>query len=254
MSAQAAYDAMAVVYDRFTAHHRYDEWTAALEGLAREHGLRGDRLLDVACGTGKSFMPFLRRGYAVVACDLSQAMLELARAKAGPGVPLHRRDMRELEALGSFDLVTCLCDSVNYLTGDLTGLFAGVARNLAPDGVFVFDVNTLWCYRAFFGSASVVPGDELTLVWRGRTPPDFAPGDLASAELLALTRREDGFWDEVAIEHVQRHHPEPRVRAAAGEAGLEIASLHGLHMDGTLEPELDELRHNKAVYVARRRG
>jgi SAM-dependent methyltransferase len=256
VSAQAAYDAIADVYDHFTAHHRYDEWCATLEGLASEQGLRGNRLLDLACGTGKSFMPFLRRGYDVVACDLSEAMLEQAREKAGPDVRLLRRDMRELERLGTFDLVTCLSDSVNYLTApdDLAGCFGGVAKNLAPDGLMVFDANSCWCYRAFWGSASVVPDAELTLVWRGRTPADFAPGDLARAELLVLTRRDDGFWDERVIEHVEQHHPEATVRAAAAAAGLEIAAVRGLNMDGSVDPEFDELRHNKAVYVARLAG
>jgi hypothetical protein len=180
-------------------------------------------------------------------------MLDLARAKAGPAVPILQRDMRDLEPLGSFDFVTCLCDSANYLLepSELGALFDGLAANLSPRGLALFDLNSVWCYREFYGSASVVPGEEQTLVWRGATPKDFAPGGVARGELLALTRREDGFWDEVAIEHVQRHYPEPAVRAAAADAGLEILAVRGLLMDGKLQPQLDELRHNKAVYVAR---
>ena len=43
----------------------------------------GERVLDVACGTGKSFMPFLARGWDVTACDLSPAMLARAATVAG---------------------------------------------------------------------------------------------------------------------------------------------------------------------------
>jgi SAM-dependent methyltransferase len=253
--ARATYDAFAPYYDAFTAHHRYEPWTATLEELAREHGLRGERLLDVACGTGKSFLPFLRRGYDVVACDVSEGMLERAREKAGADVRLERRDMRRLGRLGGFDLVTCLCDSVNYLVapGELDALFAGVAANLAPEGVLVFDVNTLWCYRHFFASASVVPGPDLTLVWLGTEADDFPPGGLARAELLALTRRDDGFWDAASVPHAQRHHPEDALRAAAAGAGLAIAAAYGMAVDGSVEPRLDEQRHSKAVYIARHR-
>jgi SAM-dependent methyltransferase len=256
VTVEDAYRATAPVYDTLTRHHDYPLWTSILERLAREQGLEGERVLDVACGTGKSFVPFLARGYDVVACDISDAMLERAREKAGPGVPLHRRDMRRLGRLGSFDFVTCLCDAVNHLTDpeELGRLFAGIAENLAPRGVFLFDVNAVSCYRTFWATDSLATDDGLALVWRGRAPADFAPGGLARAELLVLTTRDDGFWDEVAIEHVERHHPEALIRAAASEAGLEIASLHGLLGDGSPEPGLDELRHNKAVYVARHRG
>ena len=45
--------------------------------------LRGRRLLDVACGTGRSFLPMLERGYDVTACDISPAMAARAREKSG---------------------------------------------------------------------------------------------------------------------------------------------------------------------------
>src|SRR3954462_10917390 len=98
--ARAAYDAAAEVYDEFTAHHDYDGWTALIERLAREHGLAGWRLLDAGCGTGKSFMPFLERGYDVVAFDISPAMLRVARAKCGGRARLAEADVRDLPRLG----------------------------------------------------------------------------------------------------------------------------------------------------------
>lgn len=239
-SAQAAYDAMAPHYDRFTAHHDYEGWTRALERLARRHGLRGRRLLDVGCGTGKSFQPFLRRGYDVVACDVSPAMAACARAKA-PGVPVHVCDVRALPPVGRFDLVCCLDDCLNHLLDAraLTLALTRIAANLAPAGVLVFDLNTLATYRTFFAQEHAVGA----LRWRGRTAPGAAPGALARAELLAGP-------DTVA--HVQRHHPETAVRAALSAAGLRCAGVYGQGLDGKPRPGLDELVHTKAVYVARR--
>src|SRR6266542_6880644 len=94
--ARAAYDRFAPHYDAFTAHHDYDTWTTTLEDLARSCGLRGRRLLDVACGTGKSFLPYLDRGYEVCACDISPAMLERAAEQAGDRARLEVCDMRDL--------------------------------------------------------------------------------------------------------------------------------------------------------------
>ncbi len=151
--AAESYASLAPFYDRFTAHHDYESWTAHLEAAAIEHGLAGRAHLDVACGTGKSFLPFLKRGYRVTACDISAEMLAAARAKA-PEATIERWDMRELPVLGRFDLVTCLDDSLNYLleVGDLESALAGLARNLAPDGVCLFDLNTLSAFRTDFAA------------------------------------------------------------------------------------------------------
>src|SRR5215210_2132325 len=131
-SATDGYEQFARFYDAFTAGSDYETWTSHVLGLARRYGLAGTRLLDVACGTGKSFLPFLERGFDVTACDISPAMLAEAARKA-PDVPLVEADVRSLPALGRFDLVTCLDDSLNHLLDEvgLAAAFASLAGNLA---------------------------------------------------------------------------------------------------------------------------
>lgn len=109
--AREAYDRLAPAYDALTADYCHERWLDELERLALRHGLAGRRVLDVACGTGKSFLPLLAKGYRVVACDISEAMLAVAAPKA-PGVRLVHTDMRRLGRLGTFDLVTCLTELV----------------------------------------------------------------------------------------------------------------------------------------------
>jgi len=117
-SAERAYATLAPYYDQFTRHHQHEVWLERLETLARAHGLEGRRLLDVGCGTGKSLLPLVRRGYDGAGCDLSAGMLARARA-ALPEAPLHHADMRALpRSMGTFDWITCLDDALNYLLGD----------------------------------------------------------------------------------------------------------------------------------------
>jgi SAM-dependent methyltransferase len=252
--ARRTYDTFAEDYDAFTAHHNYEAWTADIERLARAAGLRGTRLLDVACGTGKSFEPMLARGYAVTACDVSPAMLAIAAEKAGERVTLLEQDMRALPVLGAFDLITCLDDAVNYLhePDELVAAFAGIARNLAPDGIAVFDVNSLSAYDAAFGSLAVVPGRERVLVWRGGCDVPLAPGGLATATVESLRRDGDGTWTAVLHEHRQRHHPAPLLEASLAAAGLGIRRVAGMHTDGSLTDGFDEAVNSKALYVVAR--
>ena len=253
LHAREAYQAFAPHYDAFTAHHDYPGWTAALEGLARAAGLRGRRLLDVACGTGKSFLPFLERGYEVTACDLSPAMAAIAARKADGRARVEVLDMRALPRLGAFDLVCCLDDGVNYLHGadELVAAFASMRRNLDAAGVLVFDANTLRAYRTFFASAVVVQDERRVLVWDGRTPDTLGPGEVAEAELLALERGEGEWWTRTRSLHRQRHHPEAAIRDALRTAGFGWHTAYGMQIDGTVTEGFEELANSKAVYIAR---
>jgi SAM-dependent methyltransferase len=253
VGAREAYDVLAPFYDTFTAHHDYELWTSHLLQLAMRHGMRGNRLLDVGCGTGKSFLPFARMGWRVAACDVSPRMLEIAAETAPPNVELHVADARELPTLGEFDLVLLLDDVVNYLTGceDLIRAFAAVAANLAPGGVLLFDANTLLTYRTFFAETLVVEGDDHYLVWRGRTPTDAESNLLAEGILDAFARAADGSWELHSSVHRQRHHAEAVVRAALADADLDCVAIYGQGYDARPVAGADQVRHTKALYIAR---
>lgn len=248
--ARRAYDAMAELYDAWTADYDYERWLERLEALAHEHGLRGRRLLDVACGTGRSFAPMLARGYEVTACDLSPRMLARAAERLGTAGRAVLADMRALPDLGPFDLVTCLDDSVNYLLAveDLDATLTGIARQLRPGGVLVFDVNTLRTYRTSFASAwtDVVNGAELA--WRGEAGPQAEAGALCAARLEI---RRPGRLPRV-VAHRQRHWPVAVLGERLARAGLTLAAVRGQATGAVLHPDLDETRDTKAVLVAHR--
>jgi SAM-dependent methyltransferase len=250
--AEQAYEAIAPVYDDFTAHHDYELWLGNLLPKARGHGLSGHRLLDVGCGTGKSFLPMLERGWEVTACDISPSMLELARAKAGGAARLSVADMRELPVFGEFDLVWSLDDAMNYLLSpeELGEALSGMRANLAPGGLLMFDVNTLQAYRTFFAEVQQVDRGDKRLVWRGQGSPDAPPGSISEAhfEVEAV----DGGADIETHVHRQRHFPEAEVRELLETAGLECLDVYGHGFDAIPKQPVEELVHSKVVYFARR--
>lgn len=245
-AALLAYERFAPVYDRFTASYDHIGWVTRLEEVARAHGVRGNRALDVACGTGKSFLPLIELGYEVEACDLSPAMVERAR-RTGAVDPdrIVVADMRDLPALGRFDLITCLDDAVNYLLEpeDLEGAFASVASVLAPDGIYVFDTNSLATYRAAFAARASFERPEAGASWRGETPVPIGPGSLCSGSIEIVGA-------PAVSHHLQRHHPESTIRTSLSSAGLACHAVLGQSTGGVLHEDADEDVHTKIVYVA----
>jgi SAM-dependent methyltransferase len=258
--AERTYESMAPVYDDFTAHHDYDAWLTDLLAVLERNGLQGRRLLDVGCGTGKSFMPMLPRGWRVTGCDVSASMLELAREKSGDAVPLAVADMRELPRFGEFDLIWSLDDAINYLLSaeELEQALAGMRENLAPTGLILFDVNTLLAYRTFFAETEVVEQGGRRLVWRGQAASDVAPGSICESILEVAPTDADADAAESqgapTLRHQQRHFPEAEVIETIERAGLECLDVYGHGLDGIPRQPLDESIHTKAIYVARGAG
>ncbi|HEY3189112.1 MAG TPA: class I SAM-dependent methyltransferase [Solirubrobacteraceae bacterium] len=253
--ARDAYDALAPVYDVLTARYAYDRWLAALEDLALEHGLSGHRVLDVACGTGKSFLPLLERGWEVTACDISDEMAARAAAKAAGRADVHVADMRELPVYGEFDLITCLDDAINHLLepDDVIDALAGMRENLAPAGLIAFDVNTPVAYRSAAADA-VIEDDDSLAVWRGSGGRLAAPGGEVEVVVEVFTRADGDLWARRRSRQRHRHYPLAELCELVEAAGLRVVALRGQWPGAVLDADVDEERHPKAVFLARKGG
>ena len=138
------FERIAGVYDLMNTamtagmHHRWRELAADRAELSA-----GDRALDACCGTGDLAIELSRRcgpDGAVVGCDFSERMLELARRKAEPlggdAPTFEWADALELPYDdGSFDAV-----GVGFGVRNLADIEAGIAemgRVLKPGGRLV---------------------------------------------------------------------------------------------------------------------
>jgi len=248
-AARRTYEALAPSYEDFTLGfgYRYETWTATLLARAETEGLHGDRLLDVGCGTGFSFTPLLERGWQVTGCDISPAMVEAAREKVGDRAELHVADMRELPALGEFDLVWSINSAMNYLLspGELTAALTGMRRNLAPDGVVLFDLMALKTARTFFTGVFPVEREGKEFTWRG-----VLGADEPIAGAIGGGRLEEAGKANPDDLHRMRHFGEAEALAAIEAAGLRRVRVLG-EKDGSLQEDLDEEEHPTAVYICR---
>jgi len=141
-------------YDRFAAH--YDALMGDREEIARDirkllrlHNPKAQTILELGCGTG-SMLKHFQRTHDVTGVDLSASMLRIARAKV-PGVKLYRQNIAKLKVPGRFDVVLCLFDTMNHLTGfdQWKSVFKRVRSKLSDGGVFIFDINTVHALKLY---------------------------------------------------------------------------------------------------------
>jgi ubiquinone/menaquinone biosynthesis C-methylase UbiE len=248
-SPKRVYDNLAAFYDDHTRAwgYEYERWSSRLLEVAEAAGLEGDRLLDVGCGTGLSFIGLLERGFEVTACDVSPAMIEQARAKVGDRAELLVADMRELPRIGEFDLVWAVNEPLSYLRTreELEATLAGMRRNAGPRGVVLFDLLTLKITRALFTEESVHEEGGRRYLGRGEIATDEVVPDMIGRVRFEIE-------GEPGSTHVHRlrHFSEGEVLKAIEGAGLRCETVFG-ELEGGLYSGLDEEAHDMAVYVCR---
>lgn len=130
------------------------------------------QLLDLCCGTGQLALHFLDHGYQVTGLDLSEPMLEYARANCAAYIIAGQArfvcaDAADFMLTDRFGLVVSTFDALNHLPDfdALEGCFRSAFRALDDGGMFLFDLNTL---RGLQRWASVTVNDtpEMMLVVR----------------------------------------------------------------------------------------
>ena len=149
------YGEFAEVYVRGSYPQFSSTLAQVLPQTLEKYNLTPSRILDVACGEGSFAVAMAQRGYQVTGIDQSPRMLALAAAKAASAtveLTLLKLDMRALQFNEEFELATCWYDSLNYLltTNDLLKTFCGVKRALKPNGLFMFDMNTIQGLAVFW--------------------------------------------------------------------------------------------------------
>lgn len=255
-SAQEAYDRFAPVYDEFNSANNYEMWLGeVLLPELEKRGLQKGWALDVGCGTGRAFDPLLDRGWKVIGCDASAGMLDQAAEKFGFRVQLQQADARELAPIapadadgGGFQLVLLLNEVVNYLTddGDLERAFAGVRRNLAPNGLIVFDTNTLLWFGESFAAGKSEEMSARGWDWHGLNE---------TVERGATYEARLSGQDVEPHVHRQRHWTPEQVDAALEDAGLRPLAALGQREENLqviLESPVDEERDSKIIHIAAR--
>ena len=186
-----SYLSLAQYYDDLTYDVDYEAFADFYEELFHMYGAKVESLMDLACGTGGLTMIMAQRGYRVTGVDKSADMLTEAYSKfedymeAGfvsnfensmenskentlennreVSRPVFvNQSLQELELGMEYDAAVCCLDGINYIPReDMAKVFSNVWENLAPGGVFIFDINSPFKFESIDGQVFIDETDDV---------------------------------------------------------------------------------------------
>ena len=245
-----AYSGFAKVYDLFMDNIPYGEWTEYVKELLAEEGITNGILLDLGCGTGSVTELLAKAGFDMIGIDNSEEMLDIAmekRYESGLDILYLLQDMREFELYGTVKGVVSICDSMNYILDDedLLDVFKLVHNYLDNDGIFVFDMNTMYKYREILADNTFAEDrEESSFIWGNYYDEE---DEINQYDLTLFVQEEDGRYRKYEETHLQRAYEQETVEELIKEAGLEL-----LHVYDAFTKELPAEDSQRIYYVCRR--
>lgn len=230
------YENFAEIYDQIMCSVDYEAWADYIEELLNRFSRKPVSIIDLACGTGSSTLPFARRGYKVAGVDLSSAMLDQARRKTVRNklaVPFYEQDLSQLSLPEKYDLALLFQDGFNYLLSDrqLSRAIEQVYRTLNPASLFIFDLTQP---RLRSGSdqnrVCFADQDDFALILESNYS---SQEDLWSARLTVFQQAASGLYKKYQEAHQEKDHNPDRVIKLLEETGF---SMLGLYPSFSLKP------------------
>ena len=223
-----AYTGFAEVYDLFMDQVPYEKWSGRIIQILSTYGIRDGLVLDLGCGTGSMTELLAGAGYDMIGVDASEEMLELAyekRAESGHDILYLLQDMREFELYGTVRAIVSVCDSLNYITEEeeLLHVFRLVRNYLDPDGVFFFDMNTIYKYSKMLGETTIAENrEEGSFIWENYYDPEE---QLNQYDLTLYIRDEDDRYTRFEETHIQKAYALERVLELLQQAGMKAEQI-----------------------------
>ncbi|MBM7633783.1 methyltransferase domain-containing protein [Geomicrobium sediminis] len=197
-------------YDFLMNEAPYERWKMWVDERLHMTNKKGPQsILDVGCGTGTFMSLIMRDGHDATGVDVSEDMLAIADSKIRretDQVPqLSCQNMTELSLPQTYDVITVLCDSLNYVIEeqDVQQALMKFFEHLNHDGMLLFDVHSIQKMTEEFPGFSYGDNDPAqSLIWNS-----YAIEDVHGAvehELSFFEETSSGLYKRYDELHTQR--------------------------------------------------
>lgn len=222
------YGDFASYYDRLMRDVDYSQWADYIVRIFGRFGHEPKLIADLGCGTGSFCVEMDRRGYEMIGIDASAEMLSCARQKAldaGSEILFLNQDIADFELYGTVDAITCLMDSLNYITykNDLKRLIKWVHNYLNPNGLFVFDINSPYKFENILASnVFYETAEDVSYIWQNSY--DRQSG-ICRFDLTFFVKDGELYrrFDEV---HYERNYAVGDLSEMLGNAGMKVLGIY----------------------------
>lgn len=222
-----SYSELANCYDIFMDNIPYDEWLTYILEKFEKYNVPKELVLDLGCGTGTLTEMLADCGYDMIGVDSSEEMLQQAiekRDESGHEILYLLQDMREFELYGTVRAIVSICDSINYLLEDEDVLetFRLVNNYLDPDGIFIFDFNTVYKYKEIIGDTTIAENREnYSFIWDNY----FHEDEHINEYELTIFSKEGELYKKTNETHYQRGYTVDEMVEFIKAAGMEVLEV-----------------------------
>ena len=241
-----AYGEFANIYDELIYEDiNYDKVAEKIIELSTENKISFEDYLDLACGTGNVAIKVAKYFKNTYAVDLSDDMLNIAFDKFKKNkikAKVICQDMCELRLNKTFNLITSVLDSTNYITEDedLLQYFRNVYEHLKEDGLFIFDINSYYKLSTVLGNnIYTYSSDEIFYTWENSFEEE-----VLNMFLTFFVKQDNGLYEKFEEEHFERAYTEENIEQVLEKCGFKFLKK----FEGYSEKEVGE-NSERILYV-----
>ncbi len=217
--------------------------------LLKRHGHEAGVTLDLACGTGSFIIELKKRNIDVFGADMSEDMLAQAQMKlqeSGLHVMLIHSSMQELELPEKIDTCVCTLDSINHIVSkkELVRAFSNISKYLTDNGLFVFDVNTVFKHREILGdNCFILETDSVFCAWQN----DYSPDTNEVLITLDFFEPDEDVYVRSSEQFSERAYTHKEMEDMLTSSGLEVIAIYD-----DMSFEKPKENSQREIYVVRK--